>query len=47
MTTTARTLRQQLRQVREKAAESLASLCKGDRLAKALAKNLTPMLHGS
>jgi len=33
-------------EVREKAAESLASLCKGDRLAKALAKNLTPMLHG-
>ena len=34
-------------QVRQKAAESLASLCKGDRLAKALAENLTPMLCGN
>lgn len=33
-------------EVRQKAAESLASLCKGDRLAKALAENLTPMLCG-
>lgn len=34
-------------QVRQKAAESLASLCKGDRLAQALAKNLMPMLQGN
>ncbi|CAK9097821.1 FGGY carbohydrate kinase domain-containing protein [Durusdinium trenchii] len=33
-------------EVRHKAAEALASLCKGERLAKALAGNLPPMLRG-